>query len=108
MAITKFKGTAVALANGVTYIIPALSLRQVQALQDRLAAYTGAVDAESIELVLDTVQAALSRNYPELSRDAIADMVDLGNMSEIMQAVMGASGMVDVAPGEAKAMGSTG
>lgn len=94
MAITKFKGVAIEIA-GVVYIIPALTLRSVQALQERLTKYTGQLNAESVELVLDTVHAALARNYPDMTRDAVADMVDLSNMAALMNAVMGVSGLVE-------------
>ena len=104
MAITKYKGVPMAFADGVEYVIPALSLRQVQQLQGRLAAYTGGNDAESIELVIDTVHAAVTRNYPDMPRDTVQDGLDLRNMGDFMAAVMGASGMVEkVDTGEVQA-----
>lgn len=95
MSITKFKGVSMVLADGVSYVVPALSLRSVQALQDRLASYTGGADPASVELVLDTVHAALSRNYADISRDLVADSVDMRNMRDMMDAVMGVSGLVE-------------
>jgi hypothetical protein len=109
MAITKFKGVEIEFGGGTTYVVPALTLRSVQALQDRLSAYTGSLDAESIETVVDTVHAALTRNYPKLSRDDVADMLDLRNMGDVMKAVIGQSGLVEAEPlGEAMATASTG
>ncbi len=105
MAITKFKGVSMELADGVVYVIPALTLRHVQAMQARLNDFTGGVDAGSLEVVIDTVQLALTRNYPALTRDEVSDLIDLRNMDAVMKAVMGASGMVEASPsGEAAAV----
>lgn len=103
MSITKFPGVSVILA-GAAFVIPALSLRQIRGLQDRLAAYTGGMDASSTELVLDTVHAALTRNYPDLTLDQVAEWVDMRNMRELMDAVMGVSALTErVESGEAPA-----
>lgn len=51
-------------------------------------------------LVLDIIHAAMLRNYPDLTRDELEDMLDMGNVMEVTMTVMGASGMVAVQPGE--------
>ena len=103
MPLTKFPGVAVILA-GASLVIPALSLRQIQGLQARLAGYTGGMDADSTGLVLDTVHAALTRNYPDVTLEQVADWVDMRNMRELMDAVMGVSGLAErVESGEAQA-----
>jgi len=104
MALVKIKGTPIEFADGVTYTVPPLSLRQVQALQDRLATYTGAIDATSVALVIDTVLAALSRNYSDMTTDSVADLIDLGNMATVMQAVMGVSGLEKKAEASGEAL----
>lgn len=89
----KFKGIKKPLGN-VEYIIPPLSLTSLEALQDRLASYTGGADKESIATVIDSLHAALKRNYPEITRADIGELVDLGNMQEIMECVMDVGGLL--------------
>jgi hypothetical protein len=102
-------GVEVVLADGKTYTFPPLALASLEALQKRIAAFQGNADPESIQTVVTTALHSLRRNYPELSRkdllgqfheDADGDIVwdraallDLGNMNEVMQAVMDISGV---------------
>ena len=101
-ATVKHEGTAVQMA-GRTWIVPPLSLGQVRRLQpniDRLGATDAALSVmdDGIELIL----AALTRNYPELTKRELADeMLDLGNFRQVIDAVMGMSGLTQ--KGEARA-----
>jgi hypothetical protein len=78
--------------GGQIYTVPPLSLGAVEALQDRLASFTGG-DLKSVGTVIDALHMALVRNYPEITREQVAEMVDLGTMQEIMEAVMDVSGL---------------
>lgn len=111
MTTLRFKGIEVEFADGVTRTCPPLTLRVMQVLQDRLAAYTGGNDPANVELVVDAAFSSLSRNYPELKRDEMLDLIDIGNMAHVMSAVMGVSLLVKKGgdePGEATATDSTG
>lgn len=77
------------------YRVPALAFRSIQDLQDRIASMAGAEGvptAAQMDTVLDVVHAAMRRNYPSLSREEIADMVDLENYQEVLSAVLNMSG----------------
>lgn len=89
---------------GTTYIIPPLNLSALEAMQDKLEAFEGGTDGKSITTVIDATLSALKRNYPEMTRDQVADMLDVGNMQDVMQAVMDVSGLKRKAleAGEAK------
>jgi hypothetical protein len=89
---TKFKGITLTLGDR-DYVVPPLNFRTLQALQSRLEKFSGGVDAESLDLVVDSLHGAITRNYPTLTRDDCIDMLDLGNMEEVMQAVMDVSGL---------------
>lgn len=89
---TKFKGIKLNL-QGQDFVVPPLNFRSLQEMQARIASFTGGVDPESISLVVDAAHAALSRNYPDLSKDAVIDLLDLENMLSIMEAVMDVSGL---------------
>lgn len=88
----KIKGIPLPL-GGTTYIVPPLNLGTLERLQERLANFTGGVDQESVSTVLDAAHSALLRNYPDLTRDQVAEVVDVANMAEVMEAVMDVSGL---------------
>lgn len=91
--MVKHKGIAFNL-GGDDYIIPPISLGALEQLQDRIASFTGnANDKEQISTVVDAAFSALRRNYPEITREAVAEMIDLGNMIEVFGAVMDVSGL---------------
>lgn len=99
MPIVKVKGTPVDL-GGTEYIIPPLNLRALEQLQDKLASFSGEASMQNMGVVADIAHAALLRNYPEMTRDQVAEVLDLGNMVQVMEIVMGTSGLV-AASGEA-------
>lgn len=86
------KGIAIDL-GGAEYTVPPLSLAAVEAFQDRLAGFDGTLSAPSVGLVLDVAHAALKRNYVTITRAELAELIDLGNMGEVFEAVMDVSGL---------------
>lgn len=100
--------------GGERFECPPLALGDLELMQERLEAFQAAgssIDRESIRTVIDAVLAALRRNYPDLTRERIAELLDVGNMHRAMLAVMGVSGAQERAElGEAPpvATGSTG
>jgi len=93
----KFEGVEVKI-GGTVYTVPPLSLRQVKSLQSTLAEFRSLTadgfDVAMFDKVLLVVQTALSRNYPDITLDALADMLDLTNSIVVLNAVMGASGLL--------------
>jgi hypothetical protein len=106
--VARIPGLSVTL-DGQPYVIPPLSLGALEQLRPRLLAFDEKMDdPEQISTVIDTLHAALRRNYPELTRERVADMVDLANFGEAMRAAMNVSGLAKGAaaspgapPGEA-------
>jgi hypothetical protein len=91
--IVKVKGIPMSLA-GEAYVVPPLSLGALEQLQDRLAKFTGDVGgAGQVSTAIDALHAALRRNYPDVTREAVADLVGLENMADVMEAVMDVSGL---------------
>lgn len=89
----KVKGVPIEM-GGETYVVPPLPLGVLEAMQDRLAAMNGGLDKESVATTIDCLFACLKRNYPDMTRERVAtDLLDVGNMGEVMQAVMDVSGM---------------
>ena len=83
--------------GGTVYTVPPLSLGAVERFQDRLAAPTGSD-------IIDITLAALKRNYPDLTRDELAEQIDVENVQRVIEAVMQISNLVPEA-GEARPAG---
>lgn len=93
MTITvKFKGTPVVFGDGSVLIVPPLSLAFIEENGERIGSFTGTL--ADVSTVVDCLFSALVRNYPEMTRSQAAELVDLGNMEDVMQAVMARSGLV--------------
>lgn len=87
------KGTEVDL-GGTTYIVPPLNLAALERFQDRLENYTGGLDRESVSFVVEVAYAAIKRNYPDMTIDQLKELIDLGNIQQVFEAVMNVSGLV--------------
>lgn len=91
--------------GGSTWIVPALSLGQIKRLKNKingLHKIGEELTDEQIQDIGDIVHSAMSRNYPEVTRSEVEDMVDLANLQQVIKAVMAQSGLVQ--SGEAKAV----
>lgn len=93
-SVVKIKGTPIEL-GGTTYIVPPLSLGAIEQLQERISSFSGDLaDLSQVGLVIDVAHSALRRNYPEMTREHVAEIVDLGDMGDVFTAVMAVSGLV--------------
>lgn len=80
--------------GGTDYEVPPLSLGSLETLQDRLGAFNaGDISPKTVAVVVDATLLALKRNYPDMTRERVGDLLDLGNMLRVMQAVMDVSGI---------------
>ncbi len=69
-------------------------LEQLTSLISKIQLTTSKVKEREMAIVADAIEvihSALSRNYPELTIEDVEELVDLGNFSEVFQAVMGVS-----------------
>jgi hypothetical protein len=104
-------GVAVAM-GGQDWIVPPLTLGQLRRLMPKVRQLTeiGASMGEAqIAVLVDIVTAALQRNYPEMTPDKVENLLDLGNASAVLNAVLTGSGLkLDGAVmGEAPAPGTS-
>lgn len=94
----RFEGEEISL-GGDKYVVPALSLRQIRELAPKLdkldAEGAGLPQAEQIGAVVDVMHAALSRNYPDMTKEQLLDLIDLGNMGAMIKAAMRTSGLAE-------------
>lgn len=105
----KHAGTEIAM-GGTKWIVPPLNLRlirehreKIKSLKVGLTAQDGGLD--QMEIMLDIIHGAMLRNYPNVTRPEVEEMVDVVNVGAIMQAILNMSGLVPRAspPGEAVA-----
>lgn len=100
--VPRFDGETVTLGRQ-DYVLPPLSLRQVEKFQPRIDAYLkGAVGGDTAGLMIDVVHNALSRNYPQMTRDEVGDLLDLKNLQPVFMALLRQSGWAPAAEGGAE------
>lgn len=88
------KGITLTLGDGKDYILPPLTLGALEDFQDRIAAMSeGGLDKETVATTIDVALASLKRNYPEMTREIVRDLIDLEVMAEVFEAVMDVSGL---------------
>lgn len=91
--LVKYPGIPLTL-GGVEYVVPPIALGALEQLQERIAKVeSNSVNAESAATVIDAATAALRRNYPDITREQVADMIDVGNMVDVFMTVMDVSGL---------------
>jgi hypothetical protein len=104
-------GVTVAM-GGQDWMVAPLTLGQLRRLMPKVRQLTeiGASMGEAqIAVLIDIVTAALQRNYPEMTPDKVEDLLDLGNASVVLNAVLTGSGLKPggTAMGEAAAPGTS-
>lgn len=90
--IVKVAGIALNL-NGEEYVIPPLALGALDQIKDKITDFDKAPFAEQVTLTIDIATAALKRNYPDMTREKVGEIVDVGNMMQVFEAVMDVSGL---------------
>lgn len=85
--------------SGTDWIIPPLNFKALRRFREELSTMTPAALAASGKVV-DLIHAALTRNYPDLTLDELEDMLDMGNVMAVTEAVLGVSGLVEKQSGE--------
>jgi hypothetical protein len=96
MPETRFPGRLVVL-GGRPYILPPIALGKLREMQPRLekldVASGGMPTGDDLDTIIDMTHAALRRNYPDIAREEIEEVLDMGNLKEIVSVVMGQSGL---------------
>lgn len=72
------------------YILPPMALGDVEKHQKA----TKGTSEIPVTLIIDAIHAALKRNYPELSRDVVAQGIDVASMNHYMSLTLDTSGLL--------------
>jgi len=104
-------GVMVAM-GGQQWTVPPLTLGQLRRLMPKVQQLTdiGSQMGEvQIGVLVEIVAAALQRNYPDISVETVEDLLDLGNASVVLNAVLTGSGLRprERSQGEAPAPGAS-
>lgn len=92
--------------GGTEYIVPPLnfkSLKRLQPIIESLSQIDITMTDKQIDDIAEIVHAAISRNYPDFTKEQILDVLDLGNIGPILASILGASGVKKVLLGEREA-----
>lgn len=105
--MVKVKGIPFAFNNEDVLVIPPIAIGLLEQLQQRITEVDGnATDSRQIATIIDTTHAALLRNYPDMTRDEVGALIDLGNMNDVFACVMDVSGMKRKALAEGEILGN--
>ena len=106
--VVKFPGIKLTLA-GAEYVFAPLSLNAIGQLQERLEQFDGNVlNREQRETAAEAAFCSLKRNYPEITREEVGELVDVGNFVSVFEAVMDVAGLKRKAIEEAATGGALG
>jgi hypothetical protein len=88
-------GVTIAM-GGRDWLVPPLTLGQLRRLMPKVRQLTeiGATMGEvQIGVLVEIVASALQRNYPDATADVVENLLDLGNASIVLNAVLTGSGL---------------
>jgi len=108
MNMLMIPGVRYDFGGGRVYLVPPLSLGALELLQADLAALATApmTDPASVRTMIDATHMALRRNYPELTRPAVGELIDVGNIGDVYECLMDVAGVKRRAQAEADAAGN--
>lgn len=75
--------------EGTTFIFAPLSLGAIEKLLPALQSF----QPNDVGTVIDVAHKSLKRNYPDITRDDVADLIYMDQLTEVMAAVMNVSGL---------------
>lgn len=87
------KGTPINL-GGKNWILPPLNATALKIHGDDISKSVENTPAQHLALVSELTFLSLRRNYSEVTRDEVDEMVDMGNFMEVFVAMMKVSGLV--------------
>lgn len=104
----RFPGVEVDL-GGRVFVVPALSLGAVEEFEPIIQRFGRMAMLEQLRATIDILLRALRRNYPDLERDELAELVDIRSAARIFDQLMAVSGLApDDSQGKAPATASDG
>jgi hypothetical protein len=87
-------GIEMDFGGGKVYTLAPLPLIELQRLQDRISELTisTATNPKSLSTIFEVLHASLKRNYPTMTFEESAALVDVGNMLDVVSNVLDVGG----------------
>lgn len=94
MSLPRIPGIPV-LLDGREYVIPPITLGALMQVQDKLERISSSnlMAPENVDTIVTVAHASIRRNYPEVTREQLLEMIDVGNLKEVFDAVIDVSGL---------------
>lgn len=77
--------------DGQTIVFAPLSLGSIEKLLPALQSF----QPNDVSTVIDVAHKSLKRNYPNITREDVADIIYMDQLADVMQAVMSVSGLAE-------------
>jgi hypothetical protein len=88
-----YEGISVKL-GGREFIVPPLNFKPLRRFLPIVQNLQNESDPiKLMDIYVDILHAAIRRNYPEMTRDDLEELLDFSNAPKVFQAIMGASGL---------------
>lgn len=87
------KGIKLTLGDGKEYVIAPLLLGALEDMQESISSVGDGLDPDTIRTMIDTAHSSLLRNYPDMTREDVRQLLDVANMADVFEACMDMSGM---------------
>lgn len=88
------EGTTIKMGDD-EYVIPPLSFRQYKEFAKLIySVRDNSTEDEAMDAMVEIIHACMKRNYPDLTRDHLEEILDLVTMPLAFKAVMGVHGAV--------------
>lgn len=79
--------------GGMDIVVPALNMKKLKEKATEIIAMDEETDTvKKLEASCAVIHSALQRNYPDITIDEVEELVDMANLQEVTQAVMGQKG----------------
>jgi hypothetical protein len=93
----KYEGIPITIGKK-KYVVPPLSFKGLKSLRAEMdvlkTAQLGEMFTdEQADAMIKVIHAAVSRNYPDITEDDLAEMIDFGNVNQIIGAIYANSGL---------------
>jgi hypothetical protein len=85
-------GIPITLGDGKEYVIAPLTLGALEDHGDAIN-QMGDLTAGSVKTAIDIAHSSLRRNYPDMTREQVRDLIDIANMDRVIEACMDVSGL---------------
>jgi hypothetical protein len=97
MPHAKFTGIDFDFGGGRIYTVPPLTLSALFKFRKDIKRIESAMETDPLvcaDVCIELAHSALIRNYPDMTRETVGDLIDLGNMVGVVECLMDVRGVL--------------